>query len=69
MKERQAQARLFSPLLKLDKFSVRLTNYISIQFWIDIKPSDQDQKSVSSGEGLTKQRVNFGVFWENYCSD
>lgn len=49
MKERQTQARVFSTLLKLDKFSVRLTNYISIQFWIDIKPSDKDEKSVSSG--------------------
>lgn len=41
MKERQAQAHLFSTLLKVDKFSVRLANYISIQFWIDIKSSDQ----------------------------
>lgn len=49
MKERQAQAHLFSTLLKLDEFSVRLANYISIQFWIDVKPSEQDEQSVSSG--------------------
>lgn len=44
MKERQAQAHMFSTLLKLDRFSVRFTNYISIQYWIDIKPSDQDKE-------------------------